>query len=35
MYEITQNVITLPEGYVKWVIHGNNKSLLSKKANKK
>lgn len=27
MYEISENIITLPEGYTKWVIHGNNKSL--------
>jgi hypothetical protein len=27
MYEITPNIITLPEGYTKWVIHGNNKSV--------
>lgn len=27
MYEITENIISLPEDYVKWVIHGNNKSL--------
>jgi len=26
MYQITNNVITLPEGYVKWIIHGNNRS---------
>ena len=26
MYEITDNIISLPEGYTKWVIHGNNKS---------
>lgn len=26
MYEITSNVITLPIGYTKWVIHGKNKS---------
>jgi hypothetical protein len=28
MYEITNNVISLPEGYTKWVIHGNNISVL-------
>lgn len=28
MYEITDNVISLPEGYTKWVIHGNNISVL-------
>lgn len=26
MHQITNNVITLPEGYVKWIIHGNNRS---------
>jgi len=26
MYELTKNIILLPEGYCKWVIHGNNKS---------
>ena len=24
MYEVTNNVVTIPEGYVKWIIHGNN-----------
>lgn len=24
MYEIAENVITIPEGYTKWVIHGDN-----------
>jgi len=24
MYKVTNNIITLNEGYVKWVIHGNN-----------
>jgi hypothetical protein len=27
MYELTKNIILLPEGYCKWIIHGNNKSL--------
>lgn len=27
MYKVTNNVITLPEGYTKWVIHGNNISV--------
>lgn len=31
MYEVTKNIITLPEGYTKWVIHENNKSLSTKK----
>ena len=31
MYEITNNVITLPTGYAKWVIHGKNQSVLKKK----
>jgi hypothetical protein len=30
MYEITKNIILLPEGYCKWVIHGNNKSKKNK-----
>lgn len=24
MFEITNNVVTIPEGYVKWIIHGDN-----------
>ena len=24
MYEIVDTIITIPEGYVKWIIHGNN-----------
>ena len=31
MYEITGNVITMPVGYAKWVIHGKNKSVIEKK----
>lgn len=31
MYEITSNVITMPVGYAKWVIHGKNRSVLEKK----
>lgn len=31
MYEITNSIILLPEGYCKWVIHGNNKSLKKQK----
>ena len=31
MYEITSNVITIPVGYAKWVIHGKNKSVIGKK----
>jgi len=31
MYEITGNVITMPVGYAKWVIHGKNKSVIGKK----
>jgi len=31
MYEITKNIITLPEGYTKWIIHKNNKSFSTKK----
>lgn len=27
MYEVTKNIITLPEGYTKWVIHGDNISV--------
>jgi hypothetical protein len=27
MWEITENVISLPEGYTKWVIHGENISI--------
>jgi len=27
MYEITDNIISLPEGYTKWVIHGENISV--------
>lgn len=30
MYEITSNVITIPTGYAKWVIHGKNRSVLEK-----
>lgn len=30
MYEITNNIITLSEGYVKWNIHGNNISCRKK-----
>jgi len=30
MYEITPNVITLPEGLTKWVIHENNKTVRRK-----
>jgi hypothetical protein len=30
MYEVTPTVITLPEGYAKWIIHGNNKSVSKK-----
>lgn len=30
MYEITQNIITLPEGLTKWMIHGNNRSIIEK-----
>jgi hypothetical protein len=30
MYKVTNNIIKLPEGYTKWVIHGNNKSVLNK-----
>ena len=35
MYEITNNIITLPEGYTKWVIHENNQTVLNAKKNKK
>jgi hypothetical protein len=31
MYEITKNIIKLPEGYTKWIIHGKNKSLKNNK----
>ena len=30
MYQITPNIITLPEGYVKWVIHENNISVIGR-----
>jgi len=28
MYEVESKVITLPEGYTKWIIHGNNISVV-------
>lgn len=31
MYEITEHVVSLGDNYVKWVIHGNNKSHSQKK----
>ena len=31
MYKITNNIIKLPEGYTKWVIHEKNISYLNNK----
>jgi hypothetical protein len=31
MYQICKNIITLPEGYTKWVIHGDNISCKNNK----
>lgn len=33
MYEIANKVISLPEGYTKWVIHGNNISIKKNLSN--
>lgn len=34
MYEVTPNVISLGEGYTKWIIHGSNISVIGRRNNK-